>query len=736
MKAELLPYHLNLQFEGGPPPAGLLDRLASFPEVEIVAEGASILARPLGSETEVFQTFGQGGLDGQLGHAFERPRLDAGRLPRQADEVLLSRRQSKALGLQVGDTLVLETFTPEAIEQIFSGAPTPYDGPRVSLRIVGVGRQPEELTGGPNTPTPQYVLPPAFFKAWEGKVAWFGGIYLVRLHDGIDAVDAFTRSLSSTFPERDDIAIHASEEGVRIDDAVSAQATALALLAAVSFVTGVLAISQAAIRMARSAEPDSRVLAALGLDRGQLAAARAALVVTPVVLGVVVATLVAWALSGLFPNGPAGLVEPHPGIRADVPVLLSGSLAIAAVAVAATVVLVRSRSNGAARPSRIGDRVGRSMPTVATTVGVQGALRRTSGTATASTRSAMVALGAGVAGLVGSLVFGASLARLVDDPGRQGWNWDYEVALGDELTDEAALEQAHAVSDDPRIEAASYARIATKDLAGLSTVVFGVESLRGGLHLTVVEGDAVRADDEIVLGQSTLDELGARVGGTVTVDGADGPLVLRIVGQGLFPTNEAEDPAAGAAVTLTTIQRLGGSDGFPDVFVTVAPGVDEAALRADFEGEFGAMTSAIAPPVVGNLELVDQAPYLLAGYLALLGLAASAHAIVMVVRLRRGELATLRALGFDRRQVAGTVLAHSVTVAVIGVVVGLPLGLAVGRVAWRLVAGGLGFATDPRNPVAALVATGPGTIALAVAIALIPALWAARQRPGAVLRTE
>jgi predicted lysophospholipase L1 biosynthesis ABC-type transport system permease subunit len=148
------------------------------------------------------------------------------------------------------------------------------------------------------------------------------------------------------------------------------------------------------------------------------------------------------------------------------------------------------------------------------------------------------------------------------------------------------------------------------------------------------------------------------------------------------------------------------------------------------------MTSAVSPPVVSNLDLVDQAPYLLAGYLALLGVAASAHAIVTLVRSRRTEMATLRGLGFERRQVRTTVVAHALTVAAIGGVVGLPLGLAVGRLAWRLVAGGLGFATDPRNPTVALLATPPGALALAAAIALGPALWAARQRPGTILRTE
>lgn len=736
MRAELEPYHLDVQFDEGPPPADALERLTAIPGVEIVSEGASILAGPLGSEVGPFEGFGQGGLDERLGRDLERARLDEGRMPRRADEVLVSRRHANRLGLGIGDTLVLQTFTPAAIERVFAGEPASYDGPQVHLQIVGVGRQPEELTAGGDSPAPQFVVAPAFFEEWEGQVHWFDGIFLVRLRGGIEGVEELVPEIRAAFPGREDVAIHVSEEGARIDDAVSTQTTALALLAAVAILTGGLAIAQAAVRLARSAEADSRLLEALGLGKGQLVAARVGLVAIPIAVGVVAAGAIAVALSGLFPNGPAGRVEPNPGIRADVPVLLVGTLLLVAASGAATALLARPRSDHeVSRPSRVGDAVGRAIPSVAMTVGLQGALRRTSGAGSAPTRSASLALGAGVAGLVGSLVFGASLTRLVDEPARQGWNWDYEVALGDELTDDEALAQVRTVLDH-RLSGALYGRTASKDLGPHSTVVVGIESLRGELHHTIVEGRPIQADGEIVLGRTTLDALGERVGGSIVIDGTDGPLELRIVGQGLFPTNENDDPAAGAAVTLATLERMSGSGGFPTLYVTVAPGVDVEALRADLEAEVGAVTGAVAPPVVSNLELVDQAPYLLAGYLVLLGIAASAHAIVMVIRQRRGELATLRAIGFDRRQVTTTVLAHSVTVAAIGAAVGLPIGLVIGRVAWRLVAGSLGFATDPDNPLVVMFAPGPGAVLLAVLIALGPAVWASRQSPGVVLRTE
>lgn len=738
MREELAPYDLNVQFEEEPRPEDTLARIIRLPGVETAAEGASILARPLGSGLGEFESFGQGGFDPSLGRSFERPRVDAGRLPETADEVLLSPRVASEMGLGVGDDLVLETFTPAAIDRIFAGEPASYDGPKVSLRIVGVGRQPEELTGGADYPAPLFVVAPPFFEAWAGAVHWFDGVFLVRLVHGLDGLDDFSAALRAEFPDRPDLAIHASEESARIADAVSAQTVALVILALVALVTGALAVAQASVRVSRGFGRDHEVLAALGLDRRWRALARTAVVGLPVAAGVAGATLLAIAASGLLPTGPARRVEPDPGIQVDAAILGGGAVVLIAAALVATVMLGRPRGivRRSRRPVPVVEALARTAPSVATAVGVRSALRPDRGPTAIPSRSAMVAIGAGAAGLVASLVFASSLDRLVREPARYGWNWDYLVALGDELSDADALSQARSVLDDPRISGALYARIASREIAGESTVVMGVQPLAGDLHTTIVEGRHVLADDEIVLGQTTLELIGARVGGSVEIGARDGTEQLRVVGKGLFPSEENEDPAAGAAVTLAAMERLEGSGGFPNLYVTAEAGVDHQALTSDLEESFGFVVGAVRPPIVTNLELIDQSPYLVAGYLGLLGAAVSAHAVLMTIRQRRGELATLKTLCFVRRQVAATVISQTMTIAIVGVVVGMPLGLAAGRLAWRSVAGGLGFAGDPRNPLGPLMAVAPGAVTVAVLIAVLPAWWIARTRPAAILRAE
>lgn len=737
MRAELEPVDLNVQFDKGPAPNDFLERVRALPGVEAAAEGASMLARPVGTDLDEFEAFGQGALDPSLGRSFDRPRLDSGRLPEQADEVFISRRLARQLHLDLGDELRLETFTPAAIERIFDGEPATYDGPPLSLTVVGIGRKMEELTGGGDYPVPLFLVAPTFLAKWEGQVHWFDGIFLVQLTDGLAGVDAFTERLRAAFPDRADATVDPSEEAARVGDAVSTQATALGLLATVALVTGGLAIAQAAVRVARSVARDVPILAAAGFTARDVQIATVTAIGVPVVVGVLFAAGVAGGASTLFPTGPARRIEPDPGITVDL--LATGGVALLLVILTLVVTarLGRPRPTSAGtRPSRLGSGLAGVVPSVAAATGVRAALRPDRGPTAVPSRSAMVALGAGVAGLVASLVFGASLARLVGEPTRFGWNWDYDVALGDSLSDDEAIEQVRSTLGDERITGALYVRTATRELAGRQVVMMGAQPLSGDVHTTIVSGREVEADDEIVVGRTTLDLLDLSVGDSIPLEDPSGPRALRVVGQGLFPSNENEDPADGAVVPLETFNRLPGTDGFPSLYITVAPGVDEAALLEDLEREFGFATGPVAPPVIANLDLVEQAPYLLAAYLAVLAVAVSAHAVLMTIRQRRGELAVLKTLGFARRQVASTVMAQSLTIGVIGTLAGVPAGLAIGRLAWRLVAGGLGFAVDPKNPLGPLAAVGPGALLLVVLIAAGPAWWIARTRPALALRTE
>jgi hypothetical protein len=62
---------------------------------------------------------------------------------------------------------------------------------------------------------------------------------------------------------------------------------------------------------------------------------------------------------------------------------------------------------------------------------------------------------------------------------------------------------------------------------------------------------------------------------------------------------------------------------------------------------------------------------------------------------RRRDTGLLKVLGFVRRQTAFAMSWQTTTVAVVGLVVGLPLGIAAGRLGWDLFAGYVGFVAVP-----------------------------------------
>ena len=82
------------------------------------------------------------------------------------------------------------------------------------------------------------------------------------------------------------------------------------------------------------------------------------------------------------------------------------------------------------------------------------------------------------------------------------------------------------------------------------------------------------------------------------------------------------------------------------------------------------------------------------------------------------------------------VACHATTVAAIGLLIGLPLGLGIGRFAWNVFAEDLGVVPEAVTPIGLTALVVPATIVLANLIAALPAQTAARTQPALVLRTE
>jgi ABC-type antimicrobial peptide transport system permease subunit len=145
---------------------------------------------------------------------------------------------------------------------------------------------------------------------------------------------------------------------------------------------------------------------------------------------------------------------------------------------------------------------------------------------------------------------------------------------------------------------------------------------------------------------------------------------------------------------------------------------------------------AVRPPEIVDADRMRTVPLLAGALLVLAAVIGLALAVVVSVRGRRRELAILRALGFTGRQLRTSVHVQAVATMAVALACGIPVGIALGRVAWRAFADRLGVAAGPVVPLGWIAATVVGGLAVALVAAAVPARTAASVDPATVLRSE
>jgi FtsX-like permease family len=365
-------------------------------------------------------------------------------------------------------------------------------------------------------------------------------------------------------------------------------------------------------------------------------------------------------------------------------------------------------------------------------------------------RSAFVGAVLGVLGVTAVLVFAASLSNLSDTPRLYGWTWDVKArdpatpAHCDSKTFD--LERQPGVSD---VGAICYHGF---EVEGRDTVVWGFTQVRGSIEPAIVAGRAPIGGDEIALGLDTMNAVHKQIGGTVRVGRGKAAHEFRIVGRAVFPPmtyGDVQHLADGATVTGAGFARvLTADDDETSRFVVarVAPGDRTNVVRSVRArlirqgGDPSLATEAVGgptrPPEIDRIRNVAWFLPTLAVLICVLALIAVAHALITTARRRRHELAVLKAIGFTRGQVRATLAWEASTLAIVGIVFGVPAGVVVGRLAWSLVTHNLGVATTAALPALALVLVVPATLLLVNAVAYFPARTAARTRTSATLAAE
>jgi len=416
-------------------------------------------------------------------------------------------------------------------------------------------------------------------------------------------------------------------------------------------------------------------------------------------------------------------------------------LAIAAVAAARTARTSRSVREPT-RPALATRAVGELGAPPPMAAGMRFALDQGRSRPALPVRSSLIGASFGIVVIVAVLVFSASLDHLVSTPSAYGLVWDTNA--GDlEATQTPGNDCGpitSRLSREPVVSAAASICSSSIEIDGRPVPGWGFQQLRGRIEPRVTKGRAPATTTEVALGADTLSAANRSVGDRVRISGPDRTRSYRIVGQVVMPGISDPTPLADAAVfTAAGLARLGNSNGGWELVVRFAPGIDRARvvhrLRV-LAGPGGGPLVPTVPAEIDRVHRIDGLPIALAAFVAGVALVAVGFALVTAVRRRRRDLAVLKTLGFDRRQVRMTVGWQATTVAVIGLLVGIPLGLALGRVVWHLVADELGVAGTPTWPVLAIVLLVPAALLAVNLVAALPARRAASTRPAVVLRSE
>jgi putative ABC transport system permease protein len=372
---------------------------------------------------------------------------------------------------------------------------------------------------------------------------------------------------------------------------------------------------------------------------------------------------------------------------------------------------------------------------------------------------ALVVAGGAVAvtAFVTAVVFAASLTSLLATPPAFGWPWDVAV-LGNAGYGPIVLEEVDAtLADRDDVEgwtALGFTSLLAVDGEPVFSMVW-TDHDGGGPGPSLATGTLPAGDDEIALGVRTAAERELEVGDTVTVSGLDGePRTASVTGLVVFPAvgpfqSDRGSPGSGMLVPATMFDAATGEgsplamgflgvdleDGAAPVDVLAALDADGARIDPDGDGLW-LHDGPIRPPEIDDARSIRALPIVVGGLVGVAALIGLAFSMVVSVRSRRRELAILRSVGFTSRQIRWSVRAQTVAAMAAALVVGLPLGVVMGRLTWQAFAGRLGVVPDPTTPLLVLGLTVVGGLALALMAATIPARLAAATRPSVGLRTE
>ena len=699
--------------------------------------------------------------------------------PHRADEFMTTTLGAKLLGIKLGQVIPVGLYTASQSQLPGFGTARVPPAKRFDMRLVGIVEFNNEVIEDDTDRLPTNVIyTPALTRQVpdvDTNGTWYG-IQLRNHAASLASVEAELRQVLPTGAVAN-FSVTAQTEA-KVERAVKPESIALGafgLIAALAcIVIAILVIS----RQTQAFEHDRQVLRALGAPPWLTLIDAVTGSIVAILAGTIVAVALAVAVSPIAPLGPIHSVY-HPGSSYDWTVLGVGVALFAGVLITASVVVgvlssPQRRSHreefGRVRTSRVAQLATRIGLPLSGVIGLRFAFEpgreRTVGVA----RSVLVGAVVALTTVVATLTFGNSLRALVTHPNLYGWNFTYALMSQQDVPPNALkwLDHSHDV--------AAWSGFNTPNLEfdGQNTPAMAANGIPS-VAPPILSGSGV-SKDTVVLGSATLAALHTHIGGTVTVSYGSpntAPLYLpptRIVvaGTATFPaiagtSTFAEHTGLGVGALIPTsaiprsfLRAVQNPDpvlnGPGLVLVRMRPGVSASAAARDMHhavqvagaqfasdpngaGDDVIVLTVQRPAEIVNYQATGDTPELLAAVLGAGATLALALVLADTVRKRRGDLAMLKTFGFTRREIRLTLIWQATAVVVGGIVIGVPVGIALGRLLWDLFARNIDVVPAPAIP-SSIAVVALAAIVIAVLVALLPGLAAASTPPAVVLREE
>ena len=378
-----------------------------------------------------------------------------------------------------------------------------------------------------------------------------------------------------------------------------------------------------------------------------------------------------------------------------------------------------------------------------------------------------IAIILGVAFVSGTLVLGNALnAQVHDELARQtqgvdasitvNHNNDTENSTGSNSTaNQTRLgpDTVEAIRKIPGVAGADGRGAATipvikpngKAVPAFASAVETTQQLR---EYDLVSGAFPKADNEIALDVRTAKTTGIGVGQKISVLGdGDKASPLTVVGTYSQGTNALSISDYQVLLTQNAIAGLDKESGIYQIVVAAAPGTTQQQLVDRISAQLGKAYSvqtgdAFTQDTLKNAGRGSGGLTQFMLIFALISLVVAAMVIyntfTILIAQRTRELALLRCIGAERRQVFGSVLLEALVMGLVASVIGLGAGIGLAALLEKAVGWVTGEATSVAIPITGTVVIAAFAIGVLVTVASagFPALRATRVAPLAALRSQ